>query len=200
MQESSFVWHFKIFTILACTYIIKSQTNRDGTRKVGCQERSTSGQDYVGEANTTEEGFPCQKWSDTEPNNHSFTHVGDHNFCRNPDGDTRVWCYINDPLMVFGYCSVPFCTLKALDFSLDNDWKPDAKNRFTHAFLKKENLPSSFTICTAFMVEAWPDYLNAILFVLHDAEGGVWLWSQIYAEPSFTGFTIQFEYQRMVIF
>ena len=51
-----------------------------------CQQKSTSGRDYVGEANTTVDGIPCQRWSDTEPHDHKFTHVGDYNFCLNPNG------------------------------------------------------------------------------------------------------------------
>ena len=64
---------------------------------IGCQHRSTSGRDYRGTANITEDGIPCQKWSDTQPHDHKDTSVGDHNFCRNPDGDSKVWCYTNDP-------------------------------------------------------------------------------------------------------
>ena len=69
------------------------------TNDVGCQHNSTSGRDYRGTANTTVDGIPCQRWSDTEPHEHSFTHVGDHNFCRNPIGApaSQVWCYTTDP-------------------------------------------------------------------------------------------------------
>ena len=124
---------------------------------VGCQHKSTHGMDYRGTANTTKSGIPCQRWSDTQPHDHPLTHIGDHNYCRNPDGDSNgLWCFTTDPNIEFQHCSVPFCPpLKVLDFSLDGDWKPDANNSFTHASLQKENLPSSFTICCAFMVEKW---------------------------------------------
>ena len=53
-------------------------------------------------------------------------------------------------------CNVPLCPpQKALDFSLDNDQKPDENNSYTHASLQMEAFPPSFTICTAFMVEWW---------------------------------------------
>ena len=79
--------------------------------QIGCQYSATEGRDYRGTANTTKTGIPCQKWSDTQPHNHSFTHVGDHNFCRNPDGmdDQRVWCFTADPNIEWDFCSVPFC-------------------------------------------------------------------------------------------
>ena len=61
---------------------------------IGCKHRSTLGRDYIGRANTTKTGIPCQKWSDTEPHEHQFTDVGDHNHCRNPEGTySNVWCF-----------------------------------------------------------------------------------------------------------
>ena len=89
---------------------------------------------------------------------------------------------------------VPFCPpLKALDFSLDNDDKADENNSYTHASLQKENLPSSFTICTAFMVERWTEYADSVLFVLQDDKGEVWHWAYIDAGTTFTQFTFKFE-------
>ena len=105
-------------------------------------------------------------------NDHDFTYFGDHNYCRNPVGtnDHQVWCFTNDPLKKVQNCSVPFCPpLKVLDFSLDNDWYSDDNYSFTHASLQKENFPSSFTICSAFMVEQWRKAKNSPLFLLLDS-------------------------------
>ena len=194
MKINSFL-KFSIF--LAYVGIVYSKPNEEENSKIGCQQRSTSGRDYVGEANTTIDGLPCQRWSETHPHDHDFTHVGDHNFCRNPDGgnsQSQVWCYTTDPEVESQYCLVRFCPpLKALDFSLDNDHKPDENNSYTHAFLQKENLPPSFTICTAFMVEAWTKYVSAMLFVLHDDNRGVWHWVRTLAHDTYTEFSFQFE-------
>ena len=177
---------------VACSQRIETQEDQ---RQIGCQERSTSGRDYVGEANTADNGIPCQRWSDTQPHDHSFTHVGDHNFCRNPNGgnsQSKVWCYTTDPDHERQTCSIPFCPpLKALDFSLDNDWKPDETNSYTHASLQKENLPPSFTICTAFMVEAWNEYQDAYLFILRDDNAKIW--AKIYAATTYTEFSFKLE-------
>ena len=43
--------------------------------------------------------------------------TGDHNFCRNPDGGVRVWCYTTDPEMRWEFCDVPFCD--GLNLKLD---------------------------------------------------------------------------------
>lgn len=33
---------------------------------------------------------------------------GGHNYCRNPDGDARPWCYVNREES-FGFCPIPHC-------------------------------------------------------------------------------------------
>ena len=50
--------------------IVSSQPKGEGKgerRKIECQQRSTSGRSYEGEANTTADGIPCQRWSETQP-------------------------------------------------------------------------------------------------------------------------------------
>ena len=88
---------------------------------------------------------------------------------------------------------------KALDFSLDSDGKPDENNIYTHASLQIENLPSSFTICTAFMVEAWAEYTDAKLFVLLGDNGEVWNWVKIFVKRlthnSHSDFSIHHNFQ-----
>ena len=80
---------------------------------------------------------------------------------------------------------------KALDFSLDSDGKPDENNIYTLASLQIENLPPSFTICTAFMVEAWAEYTDAKLFVLLGDNGEVWNWVKISAFENYTEFSFR---------
>jgi hypothetical protein len=65
-----------------------------------CNEASTGTRaDYRGCQNITLSGIPCQMWSSQFPHSHSYAMdpngngVGDHNFCRNPDGETNIWCY-----------------------------------------------------------------------------------------------------------
>ena len=84
--------HLLVLVLCVCLSIIQSEREKE---LIGCQQRSTSGRFYVGKANTTIDGIPCQRWSDTKPHEHDFTYLGDHNFCRNPVGSSQiqVWCY-----------------------------------------------------------------------------------------------------------
>ena len=44
--------------------------------------------------------------------------------------------------------------VKVLDFSADSDHEPDSNGEYTRATLEAGPLPESFTVCSAFMVEA----------------------------------------------
>merc|ERR1719265_343313 len=62
--------------------------------KMECREAMTGkGEDYIGCQAQTESGKACQNWSEQSPHGHKFREVGNHNFCRNPDGHDTIWCY-----------------------------------------------------------------------------------------------------------
>ena len=70
-----------------------------------------SGTNYRSCQNTTKSGKTCQKWTVNTPHTHTFTigqhenlGIGDHNYCRSPDEDNRVWCYTTDPDTRWEYC------------------------------------------------------------------------------------------------
>jgi hypothetical protein len=76
--------------------------------------------DYRGTISTTVGGFTCQKWSVQTPFTHTRTPanypnagLGDHNYCRNPDGQAgsqeKAWCYTTNPAKQWDYCNVPVC-------------------------------------------------------------------------------------------
>lgn len=86
-----------------------------------CQKMATdtaecyngNGADYRGHVARTDKGTPCQMWSENELVNQDSNpdaDVGDHNFCRNPDGDTKPWCWVDNKRNVFGYCSIRSCS------------------------------------------------------------------------------------------
>mgnify|MGYP002817438179 CR=1 FL=1 len=89
--------------------------------------------DYATTGATTGLGFrTCQKWTSQLPHSHGrtpckkhfafwckyqYTGLGDHNFCRNPDGEPGPWCYTTDPKERWAYCDVPKCSAYLQDES-----------------------------------------------------------------------------------
>ncbi|RVE60553.1 hypothetical protein OJAV_G00182070 [Oryzias javanicus] len=82
---------------------------------------------YRGVVDTTVSGARCLPWNSDLL--YDELHVGavvapdlrglgEHAFCRNPDGDQKPWCYtVNDSAISWEYCDVPTCA-KPLSFSL----------------------------------------------------------------------------------
>merc|ERR1719478_889019 len=79
---------------------------------LGCRETMTgNGQDYLGCQYQTVSGYTCQNWLEQTPQSHSYIpdwypdgHLGDHNFCRNPDGDSTIWCITTNPSVRWEFC------------------------------------------------------------------------------------------------
>ncbi|XP_064303022.1 plasminogen isoform X2 [Phalacrocorax carbo] len=75
-----------------------------------------NGEDYHGEVSRTESGHECQRWDAQEPHMHGFTlkHFPKKdlkmNYCRNPDGELRPWCFTTSPAKRWEYCNIPRCT------------------------------------------------------------------------------------------
>ncbi|GFO00935.1 neurotrypsin [Plakobranchus ocellatus] len=71
------------------------------------------GASYRGETAVTQLGTTCLSWAASTRVN-EFTHpgagLGDHNFCRNPDDDSKPWCWVDHDRWSFGYCRIPQCS------------------------------------------------------------------------------------------
>ena len=79
--------------------------------------------------------------------------------------------------------------LKAFDFSMESDHEADTNEEYTSASVKKADLPSSFTVCSAFSVESWStEFSNAQMFALLDSTGNYWAFLELYAAEGHTEF------------
>ncbi|XP_035678931.1 uncharacterized protein LOC118417472, partial [Branchiostoma floridae] len=72
------------------------------------------GSTYRGSENTTQSGLTCQRWDSQSPHEHNTTVSHplaglDENYCRNPDGAARPWCYTTDPNVTREYCNIATC-------------------------------------------------------------------------------------------
>ena len=72
--------------------------------------------DYRGDIQKTEKGKTCMRWDEQDPHRHTRTPsnypnagLENNNFCRNPDGEPRAWCYTTDPGSRWEFCNVPRC-------------------------------------------------------------------------------------------
>ena len=100
---------------------IKSRQHRSVSSQDNpeCQNGFPIGVSYLGRMNVTSSGRTCQVWAAQEPHEHEYAEVGEHNHCRNPDGNNGgVWCYTTDPYVRWEWCPVPECAtkMKVLDF------------------------------------------------------------------------------------
>ncbi|XP_075040011.1 hepatocyte growth factor-like protein isoform X2 [Mixophyes fleayi] len=74
-----------------------------------------NGEDYRGQVDRTESGRECQRWDLQSPHAHPFNpekypdkHLDD-NYCRNPDGSERPWCYTTDSRVERQNCNISKC-------------------------------------------------------------------------------------------
>ncbi|KAI8487064.1 Meprin A subunit beta-like, partial [Branchiostoma belcheri] len=78
----------------------------EGANRDACYEGN--GAAYNGIVAVTDRGLTCQRWDVQSPHSHNFGGQ-EENYCRNPDGGERPWCYTTDPSVRWQYCSVPVC-------------------------------------------------------------------------------------------
>lgn len=84
-----------------------------------CGSEKAKQQDYRGKSTANNFGATCDNWRNLypgvdriTPEDYRYAGLGDHNYCRNPDGKQKAWCYVagSENPTSFTYCEVPFCT------------------------------------------------------------------------------------------
>lgn len=90
--------------------------------EINLNEKCVTGQgsSYRGTWSLSSSGTECINWNSTSLRGKKFTArkpeavtlgLGNHNYCRNPDGDTKPWCYVyRRSQITWEFCSVPNCT------------------------------------------------------------------------------------------
>ncbi|KAG9489963.1 hypothetical protein GDO78_005726 [Eleutherodactylus coqui] len=87
--------------------------------KVECV--TCNGEHYRGPMDYTETGKECQRWDLQRPHKHKFRperypNKGlNDNYCRNPDGKARPWCYTLDPDTPWEFCAIKPCAHRVID-------------------------------------------------------------------------------------
>uniref|UniRef100_A0AAY4C9R9 Kringle-containing protein marking the eye and the nose n=1 Tax=Denticeps clupeoides TaxID=299321 RepID=A0AAY4C9R9_9TELE len=83
---------------------------------------TANGQDYRGHQDRTslDGGRPCLFWNETFEHPYNTLRypngeggLGNHSYCRNPDGDVRPWCYVSDHEdgNNWKFCDIPTCQM-----------------------------------------------------------------------------------------
>ncbi|CAM4727131.1 unnamed protein product [Leuciscus chuanchicus] len=103
------------------------------------------GQSYRGKVSETEEGDECLDWNSEFildkglfPSTlfASSEGLGQHNFCRNPDGDKKPWCFIKkDKKLRWDHCSVRKCPTPATTTNKMVTTTPSKAQPTTAAFI-----------------------------------------------------------------
>jgi len=90
---------FQVLDMYQCQATCKEGLSGDGSNYRGCQQLTKSGRH-------------CQMWTLQRPHKHTRTPskyrrsgLADHNFCRNPDGEKRIWCYTQDETKRWEFCN-----------------------------------------------------------------------------------------------
>ncbi|XP_024051597.2 plasminogen [Terrapene carolina triunguis] len=99
-------------------YTTDPDTRYDYCNIQECEEACMhcSGENYQGKISQTESGIECQHWDAQQPQSHGYIPSNFPeknlrlNYCRNPDGEPRPWCFTTNPMKRWEFCNIPRCT------------------------------------------------------------------------------------------
>ncbi|XP_006819208.1 kielin/chordin-like protein [Saccoglossus kowalevskii] len=98
-----------VFVLVGVSQVQSKPENHGSKRQLECWN-GPDGADYRGTFATTMSGTPCTSWFAKVHRAHIYGDAGlENNYCRNPNGDTRPWCYVSDHSNDFEYCYFEMC-------------------------------------------------------------------------------------------
>lgn len=90
--------------------LLRGRTSRSNATRSPFDCYNGNGADYEGMKDMTVSGRTCKNWLEQEVHKPSTKGIGNHNFCRNPEGSKEEpWCHTVDPAVDFELCAVPKC-------------------------------------------------------------------------------------------
>lgn len=107
-----------IYTLVFFYVDLRDYLNKGGTfGEAMTNPLPNKGINYRGTLNKTKSGRTCQNWTSQSPHKHNNTPqkkpnkgLGNHNYCRNPDGESTIWCYTTDKNKRWEYCDASMHT------------------------------------------------------------------------------------------
>uniref|UniRef100_A0A673HTK8 trypsin n=1 Tax=Sinocyclocheilus rhinocerous TaxID=307959 RepID=A0A673HTK8_9TELE len=127
------------------------------------------GQSYRGKVSETEDGDECLDWnSEFVLDKGAFPSVafasseglGPHNFCRNPDGDKKPWCFIKkDRRLRWDYCDVRKCPTPGTITTQYGSITPESTSsaQITTTPVPPTTLPKNYTLTRDFLTCGKPE-------------------------------------------
>merc|ERR1719410_2756052 len=116
------------------------------------------GAGYRGCQTRTKSGRECMKWTVQSPHKHVNTPakkpnmgLGDHNYCRNPDGHKTLWCYTTDKNKRWEECAPLTGVMPNFRCAGHHNAKSLCCGQTGGKFDPKYNCPSNFPVCKGFV-------------------------------------------------
>jgi len=126
-----------IAVILCLLGVASAQVDLTSGGDSSCYKKDDKGLSYRGLTSTTASGRTCQNWNKDHPwaasaqDQTPENGLGNHNYCRNPDGSDKPWCFTLDtsPDHEREDCNVEEC---APSGAFARDFKAEASDLATH--------------------------------------------------------------------